>query len=760
MEPESFSDLYSVANNDFAINALEKVFGGIIPFLTNKDDVYSEIGTFLTPIIGTVNLVTLGIAVLVGCYTAFSLAADTATDRQVLGRSADTKNTFLRAGMAMILFFPVSGGFSLVQFLAFGMAIGGGGIGNEGWNRYASATLDGTAYTSSSTTLSQGDWTMRGKLAEATYAMVLGRLCELHLDRLSEIYNVEAKTTRLAVPTITTKDASSGLWSAIPFASKSASETKNYNWYYQTGSGADASTDICGSVQYSITYNTQSEVEETVGSASSVKDFSETLKTLAQNNVYNSVTQTMNTIVQPRAARLAERIYSGDPSNTAANLRNDEAVQNEIKSIANAAALSIYNSRTSVSADDDGMTAIRDDMLAAVTDNGWVMAPLWQRMMAQLYVSVRELQANLDLRVNASERISKIFGTSTFGFWSSKSEVSRASFAPVERDMDYLRSHVPFVYAKMKLPDTESSNNTALGADSGAEMGGQSLRGFYNYFINALGPSATGGAAFKDPFMQYADIGSNLFMIGAPLVAAGGIAEGVAAAVNLDKLVGVVTGPVKALGYFILLLGVAFMLLIPTIPILYFLSGFMSWLMLVVEAVFALPLALLMWLMPAREPSMIGPWNKVMVTLCGLLLRPILMIAGFITCIIMLWIGNEILAIFFRNMLMVLTPNWTVMSVIMICGLIGLYCYTTVLLALHCSSLINLFGDAVMGWIGGIASPLNRETMGENLASHARSSAPVPGIGGMRDGMMKLPEGTAQYRKYREGRPAQLGSGK
>lgn len=760
MEPDenTFSDLYTVAPSDYALSALEKIFGGIVPYISGQDETYNNIGTFLTPFIGTMNIIMLCLATLVGAYTFLSLTADTAADGQVLGRSTDTKNTFLRAGAAALLFLPVSGGFSVVQMLAFGVAVGGSGIANEAWNRYSQATLDGSAYTAPATTLSNGDWAMRGKMADAAYTMVLGRLCQKHMDRLAEMYNVQAQTVRMAVPTTSKVDASEGwVWDT------KASETRSYEWYYQTGTGADASNDICGSVQYSITYNTAPHDDQT-GSVASLYSFADNLKSLAQNQVFNSVVNAMNTIVQPRAQALADRIYSGDPGSTTGSLRNDAAVQEEIKSIANAAALSIYNSRSNLSDNTEAMQKIQDDLIASVTKNGWVMAPVWQRMMAQLYVSVRELQTNLDVRVSRDERIGKIFGTSTFGWWGSANEVSRASFAPVQRDFDYLRSHILFVIFKMKQPDAESSNTNPMGEDAGAEMGGQSLRGFYNFFINHMGPSATGGSAFKDPFMEYTDVGTNLFWIGTPLVATTSVLEGAAAIVNADKLLGVISGPVKALGYFILAMAVAYMLLIPTIPILYFLSGFISWAMLVIEAVFALPLALLMWLVPAREPSMIGPWNKVMVTLCGLLLRPFLMIAGLIACILMLWIGNEILGIVFRNLLMAMTPNWTVSAVVMICGLVGLYCYATILLALHCSSLINYFGDAVMGWIGGIASPLTRETMGENLAGTARQVAPVPGIGGATKGLESMGPGLLQARKAkiahnRRNNQARLGSG-
>jgi len=731
MEPDSFSDLYVEAESDYALNALERLFGGIIPFLSGRDDAYSEIGTFLSPLIGMMNMIVLGLAVIVGAYTFLSMVADTASDGQVLGRSTDTKNTFLRAGAAALAFLPVSGGFSVIQLLAFGVAIMGSGMANQAWNWFATETLDGAAYTSPTNSLSGGDWALRGKMGEATYTMVLGRLCELHMDRLANTLNVQAQTSPRAVPRTISMDVINGWTGNADYSG----EAKTFEWFYETGSGADASNDICGSVRYSINYNVP-DSDSAPGTSTSLFAFSENLATLAKNDVYNAVVETLQNTVRPRAVALADRIYSGDPGNTAGSLRNDAVVQEELRAISSAAALEIFNSRGGISADSSAVQQIHDDLVASVTQNGWIMAPIWQRGLASLHTTLRELQSNLNLTVDPRHRIGKIFGTGIWGSWRAENSVSQAAFQPVERDFEYLESQVAFV-DRLSQPDA-GSQTSPMGTDAGAEMGSQYAQMVYRYFIQKLGPGANDSANFKDPFMDYTEMGSNMFMIGGPLVAGGSLAEGLASVVNLDGLVGVITGPVKTMGFYILAVGVVFMLIIPSIPIIYFFSGVISWFALVIEAVFALPLALLMWLVPAREPSMIGPWNKVMVTMCGLLLRPFFIMVGMIACVLLLWLGNQILGILFGNMLMVMTPGWGLMAVVMMFGLIGLYAYTSILLALHCSSLINLFGDAVMNWIGGLASPLNRDALGENMAQAGRSQVGPPTGGAFKGSMEGL----------------------
>lgn len=537
------------------------------------------------------------------------------------------------------------------------------------------------------------------------------------MDRLSDTYNVDAHTSRQAAPSTVTKDTSAGLWGV-----GETTATKIYEMFYRTGSGANASNDICGSIRYSVTYSTLS----LPGEASVTLDsLANNLTTIAKNQVYNSVVDALNEM-QPKAQSLADRIYSGNPSDTGASLRDDATVQTELREMANAAAAAIISNRAGLKVEDSEAVDIQKQLAAAVTENGWVMAPIWQRGLATLYAKLREVQSSLQLDLSIEHRIQSVFGTGAYGFFFSDNDVSRASFAPVERDFEYLANQLPFV-TKLSQPDADS-NTSQIGRDAGSEMGSQALRGLYSFFINELSPTA--GDGYVDPFREYAEIGSGLFMVGAPLLAGGSIVAGLTADIPLvGSAAAVLTGPIKSLGYYTILLGFSFMIVIPAIPLLYFVSAVISWFAVVIEAVFGLPLALLVWLVPAREPSMIGPMNKIMVTIAGLLLRPFFTVLGLIVCLVLLWVGNELLAVFFRNMLLVMTPDWQIMSAVLFCGLIGLYCYSTLMLALHCSSAITLFGDSVMNWIGGLVRSPVGDAVGASISDMAHRGAPMPGLG-------------------------------
>ena len=433
-EPTNFSDLFTEAPSDYALNALEKIFGGIIPYLANQDETFNGVGSFLTTGIGMMNMICLGLAVIVGAYSILSLTADTAADGQILGRSADTKNTFLRAGLAGILFLPINGGFALVQLIAFVTAIGGSMLANTTWQWFAEQTLEGTATPGSEALSSDSNWQMRGKLGMAAYTMVLGRLCELHMDRLSDTYNVDAHTSRQASSKTITADGAVAPGLGIA----NTSETKLFEMFYTTGSGANASNDICGSIKYSITYNLLTAADDDVGASASLNSLTSNLTTVAKNQVYNSVVQALNGSggMQEKAADLADRIYSGNPQNASANLRDDATVQAELKEMADTAATTILSNRSGLTVSDETAQQIQSQLAAAVTQNGWIVAPLWQRGLANLYSKIREIQSSLNLDMSIEHRIQSVFGTGAYGFFFSDNDVSRASFAPVERDFE------------------------------------------------------------------------------------------------------------------------------------------------------------------------------------------------------------------------------------------------------------------------------------------------------------------------------------
>jgi hypothetical protein len=141
---------------------------------------------------------------------------------------------------------------------------------------------------------------------------------------------------------------------------------------------------------------------------------------------------------------------------------------------------------------------------------------------------------------------------------------------------------------------------------------------------------------------------------------------------------------------------------------------------------FALPIALAVWFLPAREPSLIGPWQKVVLSLFSLLLRPFFMVVGLVICVLLLWVGLAILNLFFSPLLSVLAPKSGLMSLITILGLIGLYAMASIMVALHSASMITMLGDEALSWIGAFAGRFTTDNIGSRMNAKTESMSPVP----------------------------------
>lgn len=721
--PENTGELFELAEDDYSVGALERIFGGIVPYVVDGDENAMETGSLISSAVGILNLIVGGIAVIVGLYSLLVLTADTASDGTALGRSTDTKYTFLRAGIALVFLLPVKGGFTIIQLIAIYLMVWGAGLADTTWKYVANKTLTAESYVGPPNINNDEGWHMRGEVAEATFALVNGELCAQHLRRLSQSYEVNGSATLVADES--TKDAALG------------QPRKYFELYYQSAAGSRNSRDLCGSVRYSISYSENA--FDNGFNSDEMRDLQEKLSVITSENVYQSTRSALLNIVVPRAQRLAECIYSGENSPTCqltgetGGIRDDGVIQAELKSISEDAARAIFESRIADTTFSDAeIDDIKNGLIDSVTRNGWMTAAQWQRGLSNVFTRLKEIRNGLNIEVNAENRIDRIFGTGIFSSFFSRNSVSRASFEPVSRDFEYLGTFESYI-VKLHLPDPDGGSSN-LGQDAAEDIGAQTLNKIYTYLLSWFRPSG-GEATFQDPFVGYADVGSTMVGFGGGVYATVGAAQAAADGTG-DSVLGLAGGkvasnlvvfglePLKRLGSYLFGIGVIFMIIIPTIPMLYYLSAAVTWLLLCIEAMFALPLAVLLWFAPAREPSLIGPWHKVILTMFGLLLRPFFAVVGLIVCIIILWIGNELLGIMFGGMLSVMTPDWgTFMSMIMMLGLLGVYALTLVFLAMHASSMIITLGDSAMGWIGVQMSPIARDGLGDNAANVGRNQA-------------------------------------
>lgn len=106
-----FSSLFERSEGDYAGSLLERLFGGVIPYLQGTADDLGA-GNWLSTIFGLFNTAGLLAVLIVTSYTIYTVIMDTASDGKVFGQRTDTKYTIMRTMAGLIAFVPVSGALS------------------------------------------------------------------------------------------------------------------------------------------------------------------------------------------------------------------------------------------------------------------------------------------------------------------------------------------------------------------------------------------------------------------------------------------------------------------------------------------------------------------------------------------------------------------------------------------------------------------------------------------------------------------------
>lgn len=142
--------------------------------------------------------------------------------------------------------------------------------------------------------------------------------------------------------------------------------------------------------------------------------------------------------------------------------------------------------------------------------------------------------------------------------------------------------------------------------------------------------------------------------------------------------------------------GIVLALYIPLIPFLVFTFAAMTWIILVIEAIVAAPLVALILVVPSEDE--LGKAGHSLVILLGLVLRPALMILGFIVAIKLLLIGVKLLNFGFST---VVYENRPAFSLFFPVAVVVLYTGVLTYIVHEAFSLIYVIPDKVLRWMGG-----------------------------------------------------------
>lgn len=226
------------------------------------------------------------------------------------------------------------------------------------------------------------------------------------------------------------------------------------------------------------------------------------------------------------------------------------------------------------------------------------------------------------------------------------------------------------------------------------------------------------GAKNSDPLLSIAKMGGDiiamtegiffLFLAVTGLaMAIGAIGLGIQAAGHALSMFFSVALPVFMLFLaFFYVAGITLALYIPLIPYLVFTFAALTWIILVIEAIVAAPLVALILVVPSEDE--LGKAGHSIVILLGLMLRPALMILGFIVAIKLLFISISMLNFGFSSIVFEHRPA---LSIFFPIAAVILYTGVLTYIVHESFSLIYVIPDKVLRWMGG--TPEGEDIMGK-----------------------------------------------
>ena len=749
-----FSSLFERSEGDYAGSLLERLFGGVIPYFQGTTDDLGA-GNWLSTIFGLFNTAGLLAVLIVTSYTIYTVIMDTASDGKVFGQRTDTKYTIMRTMAGLIAFVPVSGGYSLAQVAMLFLVLQGSALGDVVWTRTADVALRGQPLLVQPAGQTVSNYAVQGQFARAYDALVLGHLCAINANSMASVLGGD-RDPDLSSPIVA---KSSGIvevkndaaWvgdGGISFSSGALQHAIRFEDTSQSYAGRD---NFCGGVENSALIR---------NSVPGVVSFVDQVAGVRVRSQFENYVNTINTLSSD-ARNLAMQIYNGQRDVQAMRDAARAAIQKATANYASGASSNLAFS--SEEADQ-----LHKGLLTDASENGWTFAPAWQRgisMGASWYGS-----PDGDLRIQAYREANLVEFLSgqghRTGFFGDST--TNAMLAKATDDFETWDMMSPYLAS---LADADSGSNgeegsySSLNRNSDDRVMGRMMNWVYQTMLQFFSPTNPGSDeayGYVDPMVQVTQQGKVLMISGAAVSLGGAAASGVPSWVPvIGGMANAVSGWMIAAGTILFVLGFVIGTLVPMIPLVYFYSAVLSWVMLVVESMFAVPLAVLTLFAPAREGSLIGSWNRILLSIFGIFFRPFFTVVGLIFAMMVISFSLLYLYDLFYILMEFLVPGETIWNVFSMMGFLTMYVIVTTVTVLLGAQLISELGDGAMNWLGVTFGALSTRLNVGEAAVGATSAGSVAGQVGdtfgaagntLRGGSQKAIAGSARLISSRIGR--------
>jgi len=719
-----FSSLFERSEGDYAGSLLERLFGGVIPYLQGTADDLGA-GNWLSTIFGLFNTAGLLAVLIVTSYTIYTVIMDTASDGKVFGQRTDTKYTIMRTMAGLIAFVPVSGGYSLAQVAMLFLVLQGSALGDVVWTRTADAALRGQPLLAQPAGQSVNNFAIQGQFASAFDALVNGHLCAINANSIVSLLGgssepnldkpMEAKSSEIIEVSPHNVERATGLRARLQHAIRFEDSSSSYA----------GRANFCGGVQNSAVIR-----QSLPGTTIMFADHVAAARVRAQFVNYVSTIDTLSN----DARALALQIHEGQRDVPTIEDAARTAVRRATANYASGAATNLAFSHSEAQ-------AVHDGLLADASKKGWLFAPAWQRGISMGSSWYGSPDGDLRLQAVRENNLVEYLQGQGRRIGSRHDTVTTSMLAKASDDFETWDMMSPFLAGLSDPDEDKADEGTYSGLTQQKNSYSRVLNWLYQSMLDLFTPIAADddGFGYVDPMVSISKQGQSLMQIGGVLAGGGALASGLGSFLSwvpgAGKIAGALGGELlETVGGAGLTAGVAFAFLgfvigtlVPMIPFGFYIGAVISWVILVVESMFAVPLAVLSLFAPAREGSLIGSWNRILLSIFGIFFRPFFTVVGLIFAMMLMSFSLRYLYDLFYILMEFMVPSETVWSIFMMLGFASMYVMLTCIIVLLSAQLITELGDGAMNWLGVTFSASSKFDVG----GHAQTAASLGTDGGL-----------------------------
>lgn len=630
---------------------------------------------------------------ILAAYTIILGTINTAHEGEVLGKRWSTLYMPIRTAIGIAMIMPIKSGFCTIQIIIIWLATQGIGFADKAWDAWADDPLKGSVLISP----------RLDSVLEPIYVQaVRAGVCE---QTISNAINKAKSQGDVAYNSLKYSLSSTGSLGSevLGMSSKSVTTTgrKNgvqYNFGFTDGAPGLNTIDpksICGSFVLAGV-DTQ-----TSGLANTATSYGTYYNVYTDNNVANvSRPESLkNDLIDIDTVKTA--LFAQQSTSLPALLQAGETLGRSIantpdislSSIANQMKtdIAIYQQDLSAIAKSSFSEALDSSMIDKMKADGFISAGTWFYRVSVAQQAVNEQFANIPVV---------------------KNDLAVSNLTVID----------PNIKAKMDSIDkvmSEAGRKLPSNKNIDTKDPSQMANIVVNTVLNSSGlGSQDYGAMTGNPLYVATNLGQNMIVgVGSAIAAISVILFGIGVAGGniFGKAIGtdlaVVTGVTLLTPYIYMILGTlmapALYLAVyfPLIPFIIWTGAAIGWLVLVVEALFAGPL----WAMAHMAPdadSVVGRQGQGYMLILSLILRPILMVIGFVVALNLLTPAAIFVNYFFGFMVQGVAGNNILVEFMTAAGSLIIYCLLMNNLVKKILSLIHSIPDGLLQWIGGRQSHL------------------------------------------------------